>query len=195
MPHKFDPSPADLETYYERRRSFAIPLLLHRFGLSEGQRLVELGCGPGAFTLPAAEIVGPTGRVYAADINPKLLDHLRPRVPPWVSLHLTTEESLPLEDCCADAALAAFVLHELERPAPLLADLTRLLTPGGKLWVLEWDPAGPGNDGPDHDRLSPDTARGLLAEAGFTVTKAGQQPDLAIGTPIPDAYYLLAEKG
>jgi len=49
-------------------------------GLENGQRVLEVGCGPGFFTTPAAKIVDKTGYVYAVDINPAAVEHVRRKV-------------------------------------------------------------------------------------------------------------------
>ena len=50
---------------------------LEAAGLAPGQTVIELGCGPGVFTLPAARIVGSGGTVYALDTNPHAVAYLR----------------------------------------------------------------------------------------------------------------------
>jgi ubiquinone/menaquinone biosynthesis C-methylase UbiE len=47
--------------------------LLEAAGLEPGQKVVEVGCGPGFFTIPAAEMVGAEGLIYAIDINPRAI--------------------------------------------------------------------------------------------------------------------------
>jgi ubiquinone/menaquinone biosynthesis C-methylase UbiE len=49
---------------------------LEAAGLAPGQTVVELGCGPGIYTLPAAQIVGSAGTVYALDTNPRAITYL-----------------------------------------------------------------------------------------------------------------------
>jgi len=53
---------------------------LTQAGLGSGQRVLEVGCGPGFFTVPAAKITGEAGFVYALDINPAAIEHVRHKV-------------------------------------------------------------------------------------------------------------------
>jgi len=54
--------------------------LLNAAGLKPGQKVLEVGCGPGFFTIPAARIVGEKGRVYALDINPVAVETVRRKI-------------------------------------------------------------------------------------------------------------------
>jgi ubiquinone/menaquinone biosynthesis C-methylase UbiE len=53
---------------------------LRAAGLEPGQRVLEVGCGPGFFTIPAARIVGEEGSVLAFDINPVAVEHVRRKI-------------------------------------------------------------------------------------------------------------------
>jgi ubiquinone/menaquinone biosynthesis C-methylase UbiE len=54
--------------------------LLEAAGLKKGQKVLEVGCGPGFFTIPAAHIVGEEGRVYALDVNPYAIERVRGKI-------------------------------------------------------------------------------------------------------------------
>ena len=69
MVHKFDPARMGSLTS-ERRQQAVKPLdLLQRAGLQAGDRVLDLGCGAGFFTVPAARLVGPQGNVTAVDVQ------------------------------------------------------------------------------------------------------------------------------
>ena len=53
---------------------------LNAAGLQPGQKVLEVGCGPGFFTLPAARIVGEAGSVLALDVNPLAVEHVRQKI-------------------------------------------------------------------------------------------------------------------
>jgi ubiquinone/menaquinone biosynthesis C-methylase UbiE len=54
--------------------------MLHAAGLKPGLAVLEVGCGPGFFTLPAARIVGDSGSVYAIDLNRHAVEHVRRKI-------------------------------------------------------------------------------------------------------------------
>ena len=53
---------------------------LRAAGLQSGQQVLEVGCGPGFFTIPAAKIVGETGNVTAIDVNPLAVEHVQAKI-------------------------------------------------------------------------------------------------------------------
>lgn len=175
MPHKFDPvRHARLEDP-ERLRLLPPRDLLVAAGVGAGMSVADVGCGPGFFTLPASEIVGPTGHVYALDISPEMLliveEKARSAGLRNIETVLTRESAIPLPDAVAQLALVAFVLHEAVQPDAFLREVARLLVAGGRLLLLEWEkiqtPAGP----PVRDRLTPEEAMGWLTGAGLQIVR------------------------
>ncbi len=108
-------------------------------GLEAGQRVLEVGCGPGFFTLPAAKMVGASGRVVAVDVNPHAVEHVRAKV---AAAGVTNVDVL-LQDA-SDRSLAAdpfdlVFVFGLPRAAggfeALWQAMRRALKPGGILAV------------------------------------------------------------
>ncbi len=173
MPHRFDPMHADRLLSPERRQMQDPDAILGAIGLSPGMRLADVGCGPGFFTLPAAERVGDEGRVYALDVQREMIARTEARAAAAglanVQAMLSKEAELPLADGAVDAALLANVLHESPDRVTFLAEIGRTLRPGGVLGVVDWRkeemPMGP----PLDDRLSPDQVEADLRAAGFEV--------------------------
>jgi len=54
--------------------------VLKKAGLEKGQKVLEVGCGPGFFTVPAADIVGPSGSLHVIDINPYAVEHVQKKI-------------------------------------------------------------------------------------------------------------------
>ncbi len=118
--------------------------LLDGLGLGDGDTLVDVGCGPGFLTFPAAEIVGPQGQVYAVDIEPKMVDMVRTgaasRGLANVTARRTDEDGVSLGDGVADFAICSLVLHyrpDFASRAALVRDIGRVLRPGGRLLIVD----------------------------------------------------------
>lgn len=123
-------------------RRKAVPRLLDWIGIQPGDRVFELGPGPGAFTVEAARRAGPTGRLVAIDIQPRMMVQVQARVRKAqvtnVDTSVAAAVSLPLASGCVARAFAVTVLGEISEPDRALAELHRVLAPGGLLSVGEW---------------------------------------------------------
>jgi len=122
-------------------RMAAVPRdeIFPRMILSKTQSVVDLGAGTGYFSLPIAERVR---RVISIDLEPKMLDVLSQRIRlakiPNIDLLRAEITRIPLSDDSVDRVLAAFVYHEVGRPARLMFESSRVLKPGGTLTVLDF---------------------------------------------------------
>jgi ubiquinone/menaquinone biosynthesis C-methylase UbiE len=109
---------------------------LSKLSISSGQTILDFGCGIGSFTVPLAQLVGTGGRVFALDREPSALKVVRRAAK---REGLTQIETI-LSDCdtglparSVDLALFIGVLPHLEDATPVLAELHRVLKPGGIL--------------------------------------------------------------
>jgi len=112
--------------------------------LTSGARVLEPGPGMGFFTLDLARLVGPTGRVIAIDVQPKMLDALRRRaqragLEGRIETRLASESRLDVDDLAGkvDFALAFAVVHELADVSGFFQDVAKALVPGGLILVAE----------------------------------------------------------
>ncbi len=166
MPHKFDIRLRQ-ELLSEQREATLHPdALLLRLGLHSGQTMADIGCGPGFFTIPAAQIVGEDGVVLAADIQGEMLSAVRTRAAEHglANVHVvkTSDKEIPIPDASCDLVLLAFVLNEVSQRSSFLHRAARLLKPTGRLVVLEWEKEQQLEGPPLTDRISPEE---LLADA------------------------------
>jgi ubiquinone/menaquinone biosynthesis C-methylase UbiE len=110
-------------------------------GIRPGERVLELGPGPGTFTLDAARRAGPQGQIIAVDIQPRMIAQVKARVRETgqtnVEAHVASAYDLPLDDDSVDRAFLITVLPEIPDQARALAELRRVLKPSGVLSITE----------------------------------------------------------
>jgi ubiquinone/menaquinone biosynthesis C-methylase UbiE len=106
--------------------------------------VVEPGCGMGFFSLPLARMVGPTGTVVCADLQPKMIAALRRRARRAGLLDRIQTVVCQAGDLgvaawadCADLALAIHMVHEVPDVDNLMRQLHAVVRPGGRLLIVE----------------------------------------------------------
>ncbi len=122
------------------RRRYMRPIP-NRMDLRPGGQVLELGPGPGVFTLDAAQRLGPQGRLVVVDIQPEMIAQVAQRVRRSgltnIEAHVASAYALPLPDASLDGAFLVTVLGEIPDPGRALAELRRVLKPGGWLSITE----------------------------------------------------------
>ena len=145
-----------------------------QLGLREGMKVADLGAGVGHHALYAGHIVGPTGRVYAVDVQEEVLRHLADTAKTRGLKNLETiwgnierQGGTTLKNHSMDAVILSNTLFQLEQRAEAVAEIKRILVPGGRLLVIDW--AGSYNGmGPSSERIVPEhTALELFITNGF----------------------------
>ena len=142
------PFPRLSESQCERIHGASLDIL-DRVGVRPSERVLELGPGPGMFTVDAAQRVGPEGRLIAVDIQPKMIAQVEKRVRDTgltnVETHVADAYHLPLDDTSVDRAFLVTVLPEVPDQSRALAELRRVIKPGGLLSITEefFDPDYP----------------------------------------------------
>jgi len=171
LPQKFNAAHMQRLESEERARRQPPARLLAAIGVGVGTRLADIGCGPGFYTLPAAELIGPSGRVYALDVQEPMLARVRQRAAAAglqsIEALQSQESGLPLPDAAADVVLVANVLHECADRRAFLAEARRILAPGGSLAVIEWRREPMEMGPPLQERMGEEDVRLALREAGF----------------------------
>src|SRR5215831_10816650 len=97
-----------------------------------GERVLDLGCGPGILTLPLARAVGPAGLALGVDLAAGMLDLLRAAAPPRVAVALMDMEDLGVRDGVFDAVAAGHSLQFCPDLGRALGEARRVLIPGGR---------------------------------------------------------------
>ena len=113
--------------------------LLNAAGLKPGQKVLEVGCGPGFFTIPAAKIVGDKGKVYALDVNPVAVETVRRKIMENnlknVKIMLADASETGLPDESIDVAFLFGVIHALKDVDAVMREMHRILKVKGILSV------------------------------------------------------------
>lgn len=136
--------------------------LTKRLGLDEGMTVLELGPGPGYFSVAAARAI-PAGRLLLFDIQQEMLDMAAQRLIAGGQDHFETHvgdgKRLPFANDSVDVTFLFTVLGEVEEPQACLSEIFRVLRPGGLLSVSEQKG--------DPDYLNEDVVAKLTAQSGF----------------------------
>lgn len=135
----------------ERQTEERTDLLLEALALKPGEVVADIGAGSGYFSWRMARKVGPTGRIYAVDIQQEMLDILgrkmkEQQVAEIVQPVLGTVQDPKLPAGGVDTIILVDVYHELDFPYEMTRAMIRALKPGGRLVLVEYrgeDPAVP----------------------------------------------------
>jgi ubiquinone/menaquinone biosynthesis C-methylase UbiE len=157
----------------DRRRWQDPERLLTAIGLSHGEIFADIGSGNGFFSLPAARMVGPGGRVFAVDTDHAAIHDLdrRMRAEGLTNIRPSTDPAEEALYCrgCVDVVFFGIVLHDFDNPARVIRQARTMIHREGRLINLDWKvrpmPIGP----PIDKRFSEAKAAWLLSENGFEV--------------------------
>lgn len=143
--------------------------VLAAHGIGAGHTIVDYGCGPGYLTLAAAELTGPTGKVYAVDKEPSMVELVAERC---AEAGLSNVEAVwngggdaPVPDAIADFVLCFLVLHYPDADdgrAAIARDISRLLKPGGQAVIIQWKAEQRRTSGITYEALA-----GIVESAGL----------------------------
>lgn len=127
--------------------------------IREGMTVLEPGPGMGFFTLSLARLVGPSGRVVAIDVQPKMIERLKRRAEKAnlidrIDARLVSADTMALDDLTGkiDFTLAFAVVHEFPDPRRFFAEVARVSKPGAQLLLAE--PTGHVKEAQFNDELA-----------------------------------------
>lgn len=115
--------------------------VLRALELRPRERVLDLGTGPGFLAYDMAATVGSSGQVAGVDISEAMLGMARRRcaAQPWAEFHDADVTRLPFADCAFDAAVSTQVYEYVPDIARALAELQRVIRPGGRVVILDTD--------------------------------------------------------
>ncbi|MDP4192688.1 MAG: class I SAM-dependent methyltransferase [Bacteroidota bacterium] len=148
------------------RKIFQDPSKILSPYIKEGMTVLDMGCGPGFFTVEIAKMVGPSGKVIAADLQEEMLQILKKKIQGTelesrIKLIKADEDKINVTDK-VDFILIFFVAHEVEDKDKLFSQLRSVLKDDGKFLIVE----------PKHFHVSTEAFKLTLKKAkdnGFNV--------------------------
>lgn len=159
----------------EREAEEAPDAALEAIGITRGATVADVGAGAGYFTWRLAERVGPSGKVYANDIQPSMLELLRKNIE---ARHLANVEPvLGVEDDPRlpagrmDLVLLVDVYHEFSEPEKMLRKIRESLKPDGRLVLLEYRKEDPNIPIRPEHKMSVAEVRAEVEPEGFRFEK------------------------
>lgn len=170
--------PEDLATYLEKlespeRAAWQKPdEVVAALGLRPGGVAADAGAGPGYFALRLARAVGPSGRVYGIDAEPRMLELLARRahdagLSNVVPVH---SDGVPLPPAACDVVLIVNAYHHFPDGPGTLRALAGRLAPAGRLAVVDFHPDTPVGPPPEH-LITREAFLDGVARAGLRVSR------------------------
>jgi len=109
--------------------------------IEEGMTVLDMGCGPGFFSIDLARMVGESGRVIASDLQEGMLRKLRKKIQETelekrIILHKCEEDEIGVSED-VDFVLAFYMIHEISNQAKLFNEIKSLLKPNGQVFIVE----------------------------------------------------------
>lgn len=161
----------------ESTNRFMNPMqILKDIGVAEGMKIADLGCGSGYFSIPAAKIVKEKGKIFSVDVLESALESIKTKaniedlreiIKPLRG-NLEVSGGSKIEGEIADFAILKNVLFQSKKQKEILSEAFRVLKNGGKLLLIEWEPARM-PIGPDAGyRVEKSEAESMAAGAGFS---------------------------
>lgn len=161
-------------------RSFIVPeTLVTHFHIRPGDRVGDFGSGTGNFATVLSRAVGPSGRVYACEVQRNLVETLAERIR---KEHLTNVEVVwadieeidgtKIDDEALDVAILINTLFQTEDKLAALKEIGRTLRKGGKLFIVDWTESWGGVGPQPSNVLTAEAATDTAESAGFTFERS-----------------------
>lgn len=173
--HTYDPDRADRLEDESRFRWCSAEELLTLLAPHRNATVADLGSGTGFYT----DVVAPRADVvYAVDVQPEMHElYEKKGVPENVTTVTAEIADLPMGADSVDAAFSTMTYHEFSGEVAM-AELARVIRPGGRLVTVDWTRTGDGVDGPPvEERHDLGHVVSAKTDAGFTVERAASRSE------------------
>ncbi len=166
------------EIYHERAKLAAL------VAPKEGSAIADVGAGSGFMVEEFAKLVGPKGKVYAVDINPKMMERVAQRAKqmgyPQVLTVVTREDSVDLPPASVEIVFVCDTYHHFEYPQKSLAGIRQALRSGGELVIVDFERIPGRTDGSmmNHVRAGKEEFTKEITAAGFALVADQPTPFL-----------------
>ncbi len=123
------------------RRLLQNPRKILKPYISKGMTVLDLGCGPGFFSIEIAKLLNSSGKVIAADLQEGMLQKVDKKIrgtelEQMIELHKCEDTEIGVSDK-VDFVLAFYMIHEVPNQDRLFEELKSILKPGGKVYIIE----------------------------------------------------------
>lgn len=148
------------------------------FGIKEGMKISDFGCGAGYLTIIMAEKVGSTGLVYALDVQEGPLEMVASKARAsnlaniqTIRANLEVLGSSKLEDKTQDIVLLANILFQSNKKPEIIKEADRVLMDGGQMIVIDWNKGTNGFGPPNELRLGVDEVIAMVEKNGLKLVR------------------------
>lgn len=159
----------------QRVASMKIPEVVAALKIKPGQKVADIGAGSGLFEAPLAKAAGPSGKVYAVEIDAGFFPEIKRRAAEGgvtnveTILGKFTDPALPSRDI--DLVLFHDVMHHIEGRAAYVKTMATYLAPGGRVAVVDFEAGkGPHTTAPELE-VSREQLTRWMTDAGFTLAE------------------------
>lgn len=151
---------------------------LSQFHIEPGMVVADLGCGSGAYTSEILQRVGPTGKVFALDVQKPLVDKLANDFKSRHVVNVTVmwddlddANGISLKDSSIDRAVIANTLFQIDDMQKFSTEVRRILKPGGLALIVDWSDSFGGLGPTPQAVVRRDRALEIFQKAGFEFRK------------------------
>ena len=152
--------------------------IVFSLGIKPGMRVAHFGCGTGFFTFPTARLVGEEGMVYAFDILAEKIETVMSRAKidnlfniVAKRINLEEKKSTEILEGDVDWVFMVNMLYENENKAAVITEAERILKPGGKILLIDWDDSDQSIGPKKEKRVSKDELVAIIKKLGMTLEK------------------------